>query len=340
MLRYKRSFAIVLCAVAALMPVTALAEGLVNLPETTEQVQQTTAETLPATETDPTADPATETAAPVDTENPLSGETDSAETIAETAAPAAAAPVQAGPHVVLNGVLLTFSTTPVEKDGTLFVPLRDFGAALGCSYAWVNGSTVTLTRSDLSATFTLGSTFVSANGRVWYMDDPCITFYGCTMVPVRALAKIFSCTVAWTDATETATLVGGNALTPASQYYNANDLLWLARIIWCEAGNQPLEGKVAVANVILNRVKSPSFPNTIYGVIFDRSCGVQFTPTASSRIYCTPTDSCYTAAKLALEGYVTAPGCLYFIAARSASSCWAARNRPYYGVIGDHVFYK
>ena len=60
--------------------------------------------------------------------------------------------------------------------------------------------------------------------------------------------------------------------------YSETDLYWLSRIIEAEASGESYEGKVATANVIINRKKSSQFPNTIKGVVFDNNYGIQFTP--------------------------------------------------------------
>ena len=77
-------------------------------------------------------------------------------------------------------------------------------------------------------------------------------------------------------------------LAPASKFYRPDEVLWLSRIIIAESRGESLLGQIAVGNVVLNRVKSRDFPNTIYGVIFDRKYGVQFTPVANGTIYNTP----------------------------------------------------
>ena len=115
--------------------------------------------------------------------------------------------------------------------------------------------------------------------------------------------------------------------------------MWLARIVYHEAGNQILDGKVAVANVVLNRKASTMFPDTVKDVIYDTRNGVQFIRKSDQSIFREPTDSCWVAAKLALEGYVTAPDCLFFTAKWRAPTCWAQKHRTVYATIGDHVFY-
>ena len=94
---------------------------------------------------------------------------------------------------------------------------------------------------------------------------------------------------------------------------NASDEKLLATIIWCEAGNQARVGKVAVGAVVLNRVRSPLFPNTIREVIYQ---GGQFTPVASgvfARALANGVpESCYEAARAALAGENPVGNCLFF----------------------------
>ena len=100
-----------------------------------------------------------------------------------------------------------------------------------------------------------------------------------------------------------------------------------------------MEGKIAVANVVLNRVKSKDYPNTIYGVIFDRNHGVQFTPVLDGSIYLTPLGDSVIAAKRALEGENPIGNCLFFLNPQTAESKWILNNRPYFTTIDNHAFY-
>ena len=100
--------------------------------------------------------------------------------------------------------------------------------------------------------------------------------------------------------------------------------------VHAEAGGECFDGKIAVGNVVLNRVASPQYPNTIYGVIFDRKHGTQFSPVSFGTIYNTPSADSLTAAKLALQGSRPVGDCLYF----------RRNNGTREGtVIGNHVFY-
>ena len=116
-------------------------------------------------------------------------------------------------------------------------------------------------------------------------------------------------------------------------------MYWLSRIIEAEAGGEPFKGKVAVGEVILNRVKCKEFPDTIWGVIFDKNFGIQFEPVANGTIYNTPSEDSILAAKTALNGSDYVGKCLYFLNPTIAKSTWITKNREYYTTISKHEFY-
>ena len=120
---------------------------------------------------------------------------------------------------------------------------------------------------------------------------------------------------------------------------NDDSVYWLSRIIEAEAGGEPFKGKVAVGEVILNRVESNEFPNTIWGVIFDDKFGIQFEPVANGTIYNTPSSESIEAAKVALSGSNYIGDCLYFLNPKIASSNWIVKNRKFYTTIAKHDFY-
>lgn len=125
----------------------------------------------------------------------------------------------------------------------------------------------------------------------------------------------------------------------SSTQVNQDDLYWLSRIVHAEAQGEPYTGKLAVANTILNRVKSSQFPNTIWGVIFDTKYGVQYTPTVNGAIYNTPNADSVRAAREALEGKSVVGNAMYFCNPKKAPGNWIMQNRPYYTTIGNHAFY-
>jgi len=123
--------------------------------------------------------------------------------------------------------------------------------------------------------------------------------------------------------------------------YSSTDLYWLSRIIHAEAETEPYSGKVAVGNVIMNRVKSESFPNTVKGVIFEYYKGIpQFSPVADGTIYNTPNGDSIKAAKAALSGTSYVGDATYFFNPSKSEGTWIVKNKTYVKRIGNHVFYR
>ena len=105
------------------------------------------------------------------------------------------------------------------------------------------------------------------------------------------------------------------------------------------AGESLWRGKIAVGNVVLNRVKSSSFPNSVKEVVFDDRYAIQFEPVANGTVYDRPTESALLAAKLCLEGAGAAGDSLYFFAPalsrRQPGSAAAAPITPPSAVTGS-----
>ena len=130
-----------------------------------------------------------------------------------------------------------------------------------------------------------------------------------------------------------ATLAKIGLPTGSTSSYNSNVNL-LARIISGEARGEKYEGQVAIAAVVLNRVKHSSFPNTIAGVVYQNGA---FTAVTDGQINITPTESCYNAARDALNGWDPTGGAIYYYNPVTATSSWI-RTRPIVKTIGKHVF--
>ncbi|MBQ7876348.1 MAG: spore cortex-lytic enzyme [Clostridia bacterium] len=113
-----------------------------------------------------------------------------------------------------------------------------------------------------------------------------------------------------------------------------NDVYLLARAINGEARGEPYAGQVAVGAVILNRVKHPSFPNTVAGVIYQPGA---FTAVDDGQIDAAMTSSCERAARDALNGWDPTGGAIYYYNPVTATNKWI-RSRPIILTIGKHVF--
>ena len=189
----------------------------------------------------------------------------------------------------------------------------------------------------LTMTAAVGDQYVVANGRYLYVEDGVITLDGAVAVPVRVLAEVMKMTTEYDAQTGLVHLTSSEEvgyLEDGDTYYDSDSLYWLSRIIYCESGNQVLDGKIAVGNVVLNRVSDSRFPDTIYDVIFQKN---QFSPASSGSIYREPNEASVIAAKLVLDGAVVLEDALFFN--RAGLVCYASKNRPYITTIGGHAFY-
>lgn len=123
-------------------------------------------------------------------------------------------------------------------------------------------------------------------------------------------------------------------LNSSSTGVGSSDLYLLAKCVYAEARGEPYTGQVAVAAVILNRVESPDFPNTIAGVIYQPWA---FTAVYDGQINLEPNQDCYNAARDALNGWDPTYGCLYYYNPTTATSQWIF-SRKTVVTIGKHVF--
>ena len=125
---------------------------------------------------------------------------------------------------------------------------------------------------------------------------------------------------------------GGNS----SSSTNSSDLNLLSRLVYGEARGEPYTGQVAVAAVVLNRVKHSSFPNTIAGVIYQSGA---FDVVADGQINLTPNETAKKAAQDALNGWDPSNGAIYYFNPSTATNKWIW-SRPMTVTIGKHRFCK
>ncbi|WP_374121046.1 spore cortex-lytic enzyme [Neobacillus sp. PS2-9] len=118
--------------------------------------------------------------------------------------------------------------------------------------------------------------------------------------------------------------------------YSQNDIQLMANAVYGESRGEPYEGQVAVAAVILNRVQSISFPNTVAGVIYEPRA---FTAVADGQINLTPNETAKKAVLDAINGWDPSGGALYYFNPATATSSWIW-SRPQIKKIGKHIFCK
>ena len=200
------------------------------------------------------------------------------------------------------------------------------------------GNTANVVQETLSMTVSAQVPYILANGRYFYAKCGMIMLNDRVAAPVRVLAKVFNLDAAYDSETCAVLLTHSEEAfsayaQPGDSYYDGDMLYWLSRIIYAESGNQSIAGKIAVGNVVMNRINSPLFPDNIYDVLNQKN---QFSP-ASSLSKRVPNDESILAAKLVMDGAQVVPTALYFNTAGLYS--WAARNRSYITTIGAHAFY-
>lgn len=122
----------------------------------------------------------------------------------------------------------------------------------------------------------------------------------------------------------------------SSSSTNSIDLNLLSRLVYGEARGEPYTGQVAVAAVVLNRVKHSSFPNTIAGVIYQKGA---FDVVSDGQINLTPNDTAKKAAQDALNGWDPTNGAIYYFNPSTATNKWIW-SRPMTVTIGKHRFCK
>lgn len=142
----------------------------------------------------------------------------------------------------------------------------------------------------------------------------------------------------WTDALRVGqriTIPTGTAAATGTGGSRAGvDVYMLARLVHAEAEAEPYIGKVAVAAVVLNRIESPLFPNTLAGVLYQPHA---FETVTNGRVYNNPSNEAVRAARDAVNGWDPSGGALYFFNPAKAVSSWIW-SRTIVNRIGKHVF--
>ncbi|RAP76201.1 spore cortex-lytic enzyme [Paenibacillus montanisoli] len=164
------------------------------------------------------------------------------------------------------------------------------------------------------------------------------------VVGAKTKLKLWNATKNWKPTAESSGGGGGggSSSSPSTSDVNksnnlglsANDLKLMANAVYGESRGEPYIGQVAVAAVILNRVKSPSFPNTVSGVIFQPGA---FTAVADGQIWLTPNANAKKAVQDAINGMDPTGGCIYYFNPVTATSKWIW-SRPQVKTIGKHIF--
>lgn len=245
--------------------------------------------------------------------------------------------------VYIDGLL---SARAYLSGETLFLPPEAVCAAAGLSMSWSeDNGTLTLSVPGAVLTGHKDDGYFEADGRYIYAPDGWLVKGDVLYLPSDTVERLFGVEISVSAkrdrlelSTDKLTVISGGA----SYYelnYDAELLYWLPQIINAEAKFEPLAGQIGVGNVVMNRLSSPDFPDTIFEVIYDTEHTVQFEPISTGGIFQEPTEQATIAAYLCLEGYSTVGGSLYFVNPEFGSG-WFDSSLELVETIGHHNFYK
>ena len=238
-------------------------------------------------------------------------------------------------EVTVDGKLLEVSS--YAENGITYTPLVPLLEAVGgWETSWDPAARTATANVDLFAlSVPVGKRYVVADGSPFDLSAASLIRGGRTYVPLRSFANLLGVEVNFVNWNVPVALSTGKAAS-----YTDDDLYWLSRIISAESQGESLTGQIAVGNVVLNRVASSQFPNTIKAVIFDTKDAVQFEPTANGTVYNAPSARSVLAARLVLNGANVVEDCMYFFNPSLSQGTWIRQNCTYYTTIGCHQFYR
>ena len=231
----------------------------------------------------------------------------------------------------------------------LYLPLEDTCLFFGFEISTIteeNGYTAV--GDELIISQTADSGYLTANYRYVYCPGNYRIIHEEVYLQAEALCDILGLEISISSDLKQADIdsSGFVLLTGSATYYEDNysndDIFWLSNIIHSECGHQSLENMIGVGNVIMNRVASSRYPDTIYDVIFDDEFTVQFSPAYSGSIYNQPGELALAATYLTLEGYNTVGDSMYFVnpyGAQGDSYDWFKYGLKFVIKIDDHEFY-
>ena len=244
--------------------------------------------------------------------------------------------------ITVNDEYIKMDSKPFLYRDSTYVPIRFVSEALGADQvSWdAQSDTAVIQYGGNTIELPVGRTYGFVNGKNTPIENGIKSMGDRTFVPVRFVSETMGADVQWEQDYYNVKISKADALVPTAliehKSYTRDDIYWMSRIINAESAGEPMEGKIAVGNVVLNRVNSPEYPNTIHDVIFD---GIQFEPTMNGTIFNKPSQDSVIAALRSLEGENVVGSSLFFFNPTIASSTWISENRPYDTTIGNHQFY-
>ena len=226
------------------------------------------------------------------------------------------------------------------EDGEMWVPVRELSILLGATtIAWEEDEgMLTVLAPGMTLTAKAEEPWLEVNGVCLLVEGGLRPVRGGVLAPLDTLCRAYG--ASWQEGEQGVEITSGAVPVPQWQdCYYYTDLYWLSRLVHAESQSESFECKVAVAEVVVNRLASDWFPDTVREVIFDQENGVQFSPTLDGNIYNSPSGESIAAAKAALCGSNTMDDDVLFFVLAGLEDDWVSQNRPFVTQIGVTAFY-
>jgi hypothetical protein len=241
----------------------------------------------------------------------------------------------------VNSMILALDTNPYIEAGRTMIPIANVVEALGASeVAWDEATeTVVIVHDEKRIQLQINNQTYWVDGEEKQLEVPPVIVDNRTMIPLRVIAEELSIVIKWNNTMNTVEIVKPELNLSkdfiASNQYTYDDVLWLARIVKVEGTGTSYRTRLGIANVVLNRVKSSSFPNSIKSVILDTNYSTQFPPAHKAGFSeSVPDVHSWLAAKNALDGSNNVSKCLYF-----NHRPFSSKSNDFYALIDGEYFY-
>lgn len=233
------------------------------------------------------------------------------------------------------GFAVAATTYTVQRGDSLYLLANKFGVAVSAikSSNGLSGSTIYVGQKlTIPGATSSGNRYTVVRGDSLYLIAQ---RFGVTVAAIKQANGLSSSTI-YSGQVLSIPGAASRQVVTVSRSMSRSDLNLMARAVYSEARGEVYEGQVAVAAVILNRLKNPNFPKTIPGIIYEPGA---FTAVDDGQINLSPNDSAYKAVQDALNGWDPTYGALYYWNPATATSKWVW-SRPITVKIGSHVFAK
>ncbi len=246
--------------------------------------------------------------------------------------------------VTVNGDFVKCIAKPYSDDGVTYIPLRSFADILSAPITWnEEDQSATFTKNDVTFTFyadkqvCLVNGYVCENGYAQMQNDEIM------FIPLRFVCEYLGYTVTWDNFYYIEDVVAPGNVNPEhckDFSYTRNDLLWLAKINYVECGAESVRTRIGIANTVVNRMRSPIYPNNIPDAITDVKHGVQYPPAHTARFKTVvPSWTSMVAAKCALNGVELVGDSVAFVHVNAIHRSWPGTHMNHYTTIGVVAFF-